>query len=314
MDRLTSLAVFGHVVETGGFSAAGRRLNMSVTTVSNHIQALEERLGARLLNRTTRKISLTEVGKEYYERSRQILLDLDEADRLADELNSTPRGTLKLFTGVHLVRFLSPVVAEFLAANPAVSVDLTTGERLIDLVEFGYDLAIIATLPPDSSLVARRLTPWRHILCCSKSYLDTHPMPTTPADLAGHNCLRYLYYPFGQDWRFEAPGGEVQSVRVSGNAVTTSGELLRTLTLNGLGLYLAPSFMVGEDVRDGRLIRLLPDYRPVEFAINAVYPHRHHLSSKVRLFVDLVAERFAEHRKLLSEHRSPEDEEETVLR
>jgi DNA-binding transcriptional LysR family regulator len=291
MDRLTSLTVFGRVVETGGFSAAARRLNMSVTMVSNHIQSLEDRLGVRLLNRTTRKVSLTEIGKAYYERSSQILMDLDEADRIAGALQATPQGTLRLYTSTHLIRFLSPVVAEFLKSNPAVSLDLTIGERMVDLVEEGFDLAIRTIPPPDSSLIVRRLTPWRHVLCCAPAYLETHPAPAGPADLTHHNCLRYAFYPYGDEWRFDGPDGKPVSAPVSGNVVTNSAETLRFLTL---------SFVVAEDLAAGRLVRLLPDYNPVEFAINAIYPHRHHLSTKVRTFIDLLAERFYEHRKWMN--------------
>jgi DNA-binding transcriptional LysR family regulator len=297
MDRLTSLEVFGQVVESGGFSAAGRRLKMSVTTVSNHIQSLEDRLGARLLNRTTRKVSLTETGKAYYERSRQILMELEEADRIADALQSTPRGTLRLYTGITLVRFLSPVCDEFLTRYPGVSLDLTSGERMVDLIEEGFDIAVRPVPPPDSSLIVRRLTPWRHILCCAPSYREAHPEIGQPSDLVQHNCLQYAYYPFAESWRFEAPNGATVSTRVSGNVVSNSGELLRHLALQGRGILLAPSFLVADEMAAGSLVRLLPDHRPVEFAINAIYPHRHHLSSKVRLFIDLLAERFAEHRK-----------------
>ncbi|WP_413988534.1 LysR family transcriptional regulator [Labrys okinawensis] len=297
MDRLTSLTVFNRVVECGGFSAAARRLNMSVAMVSNHIQALEDRLGARLLNRTTRKVSLTEIGKAYYERSIQILSDLEEADSIATALTSTARGTLKVYTSTHIVRFLSPIMSEYLSQNPAVSLDLTIGERMIDIVEDGYDLAIRTVPPPDSSLIVRRLTPWRHILCCTLAYLEHHGAPAEPADLAQHNCLRYVFYPFGEEWRFEGPDGKPISVRIGGNVVTNSAETLRFLTLDGQGIFLAPSFVVADDIADGRLVRLLPAYQPVEFAINAIYPHRHHLSTKVRSFIDLLAERFAEHRK-----------------
>lgn len=300
MDRLTSLTVFGQVVECGGFSAAGRRLNMSVTMVSNHIQSLEDRLGVRLLNRTTRKVSLTEIGQAYYERSRQILIDLDEADRVADALQSTPRGLLKLYATSTLVRFLSPVIGEFLTANPSVSVDLTAGEPMIDLIELGFDLAIMAATPPDSSLVVRKLTPWRHIVCCSPAYLENNPAPEQPADLINHNCLRYAYYPFGRDWRFEGSNKQPISVPVSGNTVSTSGDFLRNLVLSGKGIMLAPTFLVGDDVEAGHLIRLLPQVRVPELTINAIYPHRHHLSSKVRSFIDLLVERFDIHRKWMN--------------
>jgi DNA-binding transcriptional LysR family regulator len=300
MDRLTSLTVFGRVVECGGFSAAARRLNMSVTMVGNHIQSLEDRLGVRLLNRTTRKVSLTETGKYYYERSSQILSDLEEADLAVGALTSTPRGTLKLYTSTHITRFLSPVVGEYLSLYPSVSLDLSIGERMVDLVEEGYDLAIRTTLPPDSSLVARRLTPWRHVLVSSPDYLETHSVPVSPKDVAAHNCLRYAYYPYGDEWRFFNPAGEQVSVKVSGNIVTTSAEVLRYMALNGQGIFLAPSFLIVDDLAAGKLVRLLPDYKPAEFSINAIYPNRAHLPTKTRIFIDFVAERFAEHRKWMS--------------
>ncbi len=300
MDRLTSLTVFGQVVECGGFSAAGRRLNMSVTMVSNHIQALEDRLGARLLNRTTRKVSLTEIGKAYYERSKQILVDLEDADRIADALNSTPRGSLKLYTSASLVRFLVPIIGEFLTLYPAMSINLIGGERMIDLIENSIDLAIVTMPPSDSSLVMRRLTPWRHILCCAPDYLKANPAPQHPDDLVHHNCLQYAHFPFGNEWRFENAQGAPHSVRIAGNTITNSGEMLRTLALSGHGVFLAPSFIVADDLKGGRLVRLLPDYQAIELAINAIYPHRHNLSSKVRTFIDLLAERFAEHRKWMN--------------
>jgi DNA-binding transcriptional LysR family regulator len=300
MDRLTSLTVFGRVVECGGFSAAARRLNMSVTMVGNHVQSLEDRLGVRLLNRTTRKVSLTETGKYYYERSSQILSDLEEADMAVGALTSTPRGTLRLYTSTYIIRFLSPVVSEYLSLYPSVSLDLNIGERMVDLVEEGYDLAIRTTLPPDSSLVTRRLTPWRHVLVCSPDYLQRNAAPLVPADVMAHNCLRYAYYPYGDDWHFIDAAGVQVSVRVGGNIVTASAETLRYMALNGQGIFLAPSFLIVDDLGAGKLVRLLPDYKPVEFEINAIYPNRAHLPTKTRIFIDLVAERFAEHRKWMS--------------
>src|SRR5450631_3585290 len=160
MDRLTSLTVFVQVADSGGFSAAGRRLNMSTTMVSNHVQALEDRLGARLLNRTTRKVSLTEVGKAYYDRCTQILADLAEADDIVGALQSTPRGTLRIYTATHLVPFVAPAVTEFLASYPEVTIDLSMGEREIDMVDEGFDLAIRLTPPPDSSAIVRNLATW----------------------------------------------------------------------------------------------------------------------------------------------------------
>ena len=300
MDRLTSLMVFGRVVECGGFSAAARRLKISVTMVGNHVQSLEDRLGVRLLNRTTRKVSLTETGKYYYERSSQILAELDEADRTAGALSTTPRGTLKVYTSSAIVRFLLPVVSEFMELYPSISLDFSVGERMVDMIEDGYDLVMRTVPPPDSSLVARKLTPWRHMLVCSPAYFQSHPMPKTPAEVADHNCLQYAYYPYGDEWRFEDGEGNKESVKISGNVVSNSAEMLRFLTLTGRGIFLAPSFVVFDDIAEGRLVKIMPDYRPVEFNINAVYPNRSHLPTKVRLFIDLLAERFAEHRKWMT--------------
>ncbi|MDO3432558.1 LysR family transcriptional regulator [Rhizobium sp. CBN3] len=300
MDRLTSLAVFGRVVECGGFSAAARRLNMSVTMVGNHVQSLEDRLGVRLLNRTTRKVSLTETGKYYYERSSQILAELDEADRTAGALSTTPRGTLKVYTSSAIVRFLLPVVSEYMELYPSISLDFSVGERMVDMIEDGYDLVIRTVPPPDSSLVARKLTPWRHMLVCSPAYRDSHPMPQRPAEVADHNCLQYAYYPYGEEWRFEDGEGKQESVKIGGNIISNNAEMLRFVTLNGQGIFLAPSFVVFDDIAEGRLVKIMPDYRPVEFNINAVYPNRSHLATKVRLFIDLLAEKFAEHRKWMT--------------
>jgi len=295
MDRLTSLTAFVRVVDSGGFSAAARRLNMSTTMVSSHVQSLEDRLGARLLNRTTRKVSLTEVGKAYYERCTQILAELEEADRIAGALQSNPRGTLRLYTGNALVRFVAPVVNEYLALYPEAAVELTTGERMIDLVEEGIDLAIRPTPPPDSSLVVRRLATWRHVLCASPDYLAAAGAPARLDELARRNCLRYAYYPY-PEWRFTGPDGEPAAVRVDGNLVTTSGETLRLAACGGRGILLAPRFLLAEDLDAGRLVPLLGHYRPVEFPIDAIYPHRHHLSAKVRGFIDLLARRIVEYR------------------
>jgi DNA-binding transcriptional LysR family regulator len=300
MDRLTSLTAFVRVVDSGGFSAAGRRLNMSTTMVSNHIQSLEDRLGARLLHRTTRKVSLTEVGKAYYDRCIQILGDIEQADDIAGALQSTPRGTLRIYTATHIVQFVAPVVAEFLAAHSGVKVDLSMGERTIDLIDEGYDMAIRLTPPPDSSLIVRSLATWRHVLCCSPGYLEAHGRPQQLSELAQHNCVRHVLYPYGDDWRFVDRKGAPASVRISGNLVSNSGETLRMTALQGVGVLLAPGFLIADDLEGGRLIRLLPEYRPVEFAMNAVYPHRHHLSAKVRSFIDLLAHHSSEHQKLIN--------------
>jgi DNA-binding transcriptional LysR family regulator len=300
MDRLTSLTVFGQVVDRGGFSAAGRHLNMSVTMVSNHVQALEDRLGVRLLNRTTRKVSLTDIGKEYYERSRQVLMDLEEADQIANAQQATPQGQLRLHTSMVIARFLSPVIKDYLTLYPNVSVELTAGEQMIDLIGSGYDLALRPQPVQDSSLIIRRLASWRHVLCCAPSYLETHPAPTRPSDLADHNCIRYAFYPYGAEWRFDAPDGRIVSAPVTGDLTTNNAETLRTFAMEGHGIFLAPSFLIADDIAEGRVVRLLPEYRPVEFSISAVYANRSHLPAKTRVFIDMMADRFAQYRQWLN--------------
>jgi DNA-binding transcriptional LysR family regulator len=300
MDRLTSLTAFVRVVDSGGFSAAGRRLNMSTTMVSNHVHALEERLGARLLHRTTRKVSLTEVGRAYYDRATQILADIEQADDIAGALQSTPRGTLRIYTATHIVPFVAPVVTEFLKSYPDVKIDLNMGERVIDIIDEGFDVAIRLTPPPDSSLIVRSLATWRHVLCCSPFYLEKHGRLQQLSELSEHNCVRHLLYPFGDEWHFVDRKGMPALVRVSGNLVSNSGETLRRAALDGIGVSLAPGFMIHDDLEEGRLVRLLPEYRPVELSMNAVYPHRHHLSAKVRTFIDMLARHSAEQQKLIN--------------
>jgi DNA-binding transcriptional LysR family regulator len=297
MDRLKSLSTFIQVVENGGFSAAARRLNMSPTMASEHVQALESDLGARLLQRTTRKISLTEVGQAYYENAARILAELEEADRAAGALQSTPRGRLRLHVGTHIVRFVTPILAEYMTRYPDLQVDLTMGERMVDLIEEGFDLAIRATVPADSSLVIRQLSAWRHVPCAAPSYLDAQGTPHTPADLGQHNCLRYAFYPYGDEWRFAGPDGQAVSARVKGTLRTNSAEALRIAAIEGIGIFLAPSFLIAEDIAEGHVVPLLENYRPVAFAINAIYPHRHQVTAKVRAFIELAVERFRDRRE-----------------
>jgi DNA-binding transcriptional LysR family regulator len=300
MDRLTSLTAFVRVVDTGGFSAAGRKLNMSTTMVSNHVQALEERLGVRLLNRTTRKVSLTEVGQTYYDRCTQILADIEQADDIAGAMQSTPRGTLRIHTHTHVVPYVAPVVAEFLRIYAEAKVDHSIGERDVDLIDEGFDLAVRMVPPPDSSLIVRSLATWRHVLCCSHSYLEKHGRVEQLSDLAERNCIRHASYPFGDEWRFVDRKGAPATVKVSGNLVTNSGETLRQAALQGVGITLGAGFLVHDDLDAGRLVRLLPEYRTVEITMNAVYPHRHHLSAKVRTFIDMLVRHAAEQQKLIN--------------
>lgn len=227
MDRMASITAFVRVVESGGFTAAARRLELSPTMVSNHVQALEDSLGVRLLNRTTRRVGLTDIGRDYYERCTQILHELEDADQAANAQQAKPRGQLRVHCQTTIVRFIAPFVARYLHDNPEVSVDLRMGDQMIDLLEQGFDLAIRPYMPADSSLMARPLAGWRHVLCCAPSYLERHEAPRVPADLAHHNCLRYAYYPYGDEWHFTDPSGKPVVVRASGNLVTTSAHVLR---------------------------------------------------------------------------------------
>jgi DNA-binding transcriptional LysR family regulator len=293
MDRLASIAAFLRVVENGSFTAAARHLDISPTMVSNHVQALEDRLGARLLNRTTRKVSLTEIGREYYQRSANILAELDDADRAAGALQATPRGRLRVHCHPGLARFIAPVVTAYLRDNQEVSVDLRRGDQMIDLLEEEFDLAIRSTMPEDSSLMVRRLADWRHVLCCSRAYLENHPEPVSPADLSAHNCIRYAFNPFGDQWPFTDPDGTQVTVRVAGNLVTSDTEILRHTAIAGLGVAFGSPIVFAEELRTGSLVRLLRNYQTPEFSIAAVYPHHRHLAAKVRLFIDALVRQFA---------------------
>src|SRR5262245_29190698 len=293
MDRMTSMATFVKVVESGGFSAAARALGISPSMVTTHVRALEERLAVRLLNRSTRKVSLTEAGHAYYERCLQILMDVEEAERIAEALQSTPRGTLRLNTSVAIPPFLAPVIAEFVSLYPEVSVNLAMTDRMIDLVEEGFDLAVRNMLVPDSSLIARCVATYRYVVCGSPDYLAGRGVPREPADLANHNCLIYSHSAWGNEWRFAGPNGE-QSVAVAGNLHANSDNALRLAAVHGQGLALAPSFLLIHEIQSGRLVPVLAEFLQTDHAINAIYPHRHHLSAKVRSFIDLLVKHFHE--------------------
>lgn len=298
MDRFASITAFVRVAESGGFSAAGRRLNLSKATVSDHVQALENALGVRLLNRTTRRVSLTEIGRSYYERCVQILHDLEEADETAGAQQATPRGQLRVHCQQGIVQFVTPVVIDFLARYPEASVDLRSGHVMIDMVEEAFDLAISPFLPPDASLVRRRLGTFGLMLCGAPAYLEKHPAPQSPADLAGHNCLRYPYVPSPDEWHFVDANGNPVVVRISGSLISSSPDTGRAAAVAGIGLVLTAPFMVADLLESGALVPLLPSYRTQEFEINAFYPHRRHLSAKVRAFIDMLVTWFVEH-----EHR-----------
>ena len=295
MDRLTSLEVFVKVVDSHSFAAAARDMALSPAMVSKHIQALEERLGARLLNRTTRRLSLTEIGRGYYDRARQVLADLEEADRAAGDLQAAPRGLLKVNAPLSFgIRHLAPAVAVYLATYPEVGIDVGLNDRCVDLLAEGVDVALRIGRLADSSLIARRLAPIRYAPCAAPAYLERHGAPTTPADLAAHDCLVYTYASAIGEWRFTGPDGSDQVARVGGRLYANNGDMLLNAALDGLGVTLLPSFMIGEHVQAGRLAILLPRFAVPEAALYAVYPPGRHLSAKLRSFVDFLVRRFGE--------------------
>jgi DNA-binding transcriptional LysR family regulator len=293
MDRLASITAFLRVAESGGFTAAARRLDLSTTTVSDQVQALENVLGARLLNRTTRQVTLTEIGREYYERCAQILHELEEADQAAGALQVTPRGQLRIYCQKGIGQFIAPVVTGFLSRYPEVSVDLRDGDAMIDLVQERFDLAIMPASPPDSTLVRRTLARWHHILCCAPAYLEKHSEPRNPADLAEHNCLLYAYAQFGDHWPFLDAHGNMVIGRAPAALVTTSITVLRAAAIAGLGLWLSPPFIVSDLLASRELVPLLRDYRLPEMEIVALYPHRRHLTAKTRTFIDMLVNQFS---------------------
>jgi DNA-binding transcriptional LysR family regulator len=293
MDRFASMAVFVKVVESSSFAAAARHFRLSPAMASRHVHALEEQLGAQLLNRTTRRVSPTEVGQAYYQRVRQILADIEEADRLATDLHAAPHGLLRITSSQTFgVRHLAPAIADYLALCPEVLMDVTLNDRYLDVIEEGFDLAVRIGHLEDSSLIARRLAPVRLALCAAPDYIARHGTPQTPADLAQHNCLIYTYAAAQSEWRFVDGEGKEEAAHITGRLLANNGDVLRIAALQGQGIALAPTFMLGEDLRAGTLVRLLPAYTPPEVGLYAVYPPSRHLSAKVRSFVDFLVTRF----------------------
>ena len=292
MEPYAGIAVFTRVAETGSFSTAARDLGLSKSAVSKRVAALEDRLGARLINRTTRRLSLTEVGVAFYERAVRILTELEEAEQAVSRLHGEPRGTLRINMPMSFgIGHVAPALADFMARYPELRVAMELTDRRVDLIEEGVDLAIRIAELPDSSFIARRLAPARRAVCASPEYWLRHGRPRHPAELADHTCLIYTYLSAQREWRFKGPKGPV-SVRVSGCLEANNGDALRDAAVAGLGVYLAPTFIVGDDLRTGRLEEVLAEYEDSRLSVYAVYPHRQHLSAKVRAFVDFLVERF----------------------
>jgi len=295
MDRFQALRVFSQVIESGSFSAAAAKLGLSSTAVSRHVAELEAHLQTRVLNRTTRRISLTESGRALYERAVQLLADLDEAEQEASRAAVVPRGTIKLTTSVNFgVRHVAPAIAAFLAAHAGVRFDVSLSDRIVDLVEEGFDLAVRLGVPGSDNVVARKLGETRLVPCASPAYLRAHGAPQVPEDLARHNCFTYEYVTPRNLWRFLDAGGAERTVRVSGSLHSNNGDLLAEAAAQGAGIVFEPAFIVGPDVRAGRLVPLLQEFVAPPIPIFAIYPSRKHLSAKVRAFVDFLLERFAQ--------------------
>ncbi|MGQ0593922.1 MAG: LysR substrate-binding domain-containing protein [Gammaproteobacteria bacterium] len=292
MNKLASMKVFATVVQTGSFSAAAEKLALSKAMVSKQIHALEDLLGARVLNRTNRRLHLTEAGATYLEKCKKILTAVEEAERAVMELNTEPRGALKLRAPSSLGTFhLVPAIADYEKRYPAVKVLLSLQDPWVDLVEEGLDLAIRLGKLPDSSLVARQLASVQAVVCGAPAYLKAHGMPRTPDDLAQHNCLIYTEWTPKGEWLFKGPEGEFL-VSVSGDFEANLGDAVRMAALSGRGLVQLLAYVVGSDLRAGRLRAVLTDYAPDKVSIHAVYPHREHLAATVRTFVEFLQERF----------------------
>ncbi len=296
MDRFQAVNTFAKVVELGSFSRAAERLGQSTSAVSRQVSELEAHLNVRLLNRTTRRLSLTEAGQGFYEHSVQLLADLNDAEASVRVAAAEPKGTQRVTCGVSFgLRYLAPALAEFSMLHPELLLDLDLSDRVVDLVEERYDVAIrIGHIGPQG-MVSKRLG-WTQIVCCaSPAYLARHTAPMRePADLAQHECLSYTNVGMPNTWHFEGKDGRESrvSLRITPRHRANNGQLLAALAVQGLGVVYEPDFIVAQEMRHGQLVPLLRDYTPPRSPIAAVYPSRRHLSAKVRSFVDFLASRY----------------------
>jgi len=289
MDTIDGMRTFIAVVTEGSFSRAAERLNMSPQLVSKYVAQLESRLDARLINRSTRRLSITEVGQGYFERCKDVLADIDEMESAVGDATATARGTLRINAPMSFgVLHLSNAIADYSCEQPDVSVDLTLDDRVVDIVSEGYDMAIRIGRLRESSLVARQLAPIRLVVCGSSDYLEKRGVPGTPHDLKDHECLRYTLSPYSDRWRFK-DGEETRDVPVSGKFSASNGDAIRLAALAGRGLALQPTFIVGDDLREGRLQLVLENFEVEPMGLYAVYAHRKYLSGKVRTFVDFLS-------------------------
>ena len=295
MSLFDDMTVFVRAVEAESFSGAARRLGIAKSVVSRRIASLEERLETSLFHRTTRRLSLTETGHAYYERARNILADVVEAEEVARRLQSELQGTLKVAAPMSFgVLHLSSAVGAFLALHPRLEIDLDLNDRWVDLVSEGHDLAIRIGQLADSSLIARRLAPCRRVVCASPDYLREHGEPHSPEELESdrHDCLVYSNRSISEEWRFRF-GGELRALRVHARRFrVNNGDVMRDAAIAGVGLIIVPTFIVSDALRQGELVAVLRDFELDDAAIYAVWPPKRALSAKVRAFVDFLGERF----------------------
>lgn len=292
MDKFAEMQTLVAVVELGSFVKAAEVLGVSKAAVSRHLGQLEARLGVRLLHRTTRRMSLTEEGEVFYARCKTLLTEVDEAEAEVTERGGEAVGQVRINAPLTFgVLYLAELWGAFKAMHSRVALDVTLADRVIDLVEEGYDLAVRIGELPGSSLIARKLATTRLVLCASPQYLAHAGIPHRPDELVQHAVLAYSYFDRGDEWPFEGPDGPV-TIKVRPTMRTNNGDTCRTGALLHQGIVLQPTFLVGSDIAAGRLVEILPQYRSLEMDIHAVYPTRRHVSPKVRLLIDFLVESF----------------------
>jgi DNA-binding transcriptional LysR family regulator len=292
MENLERMVVFARVVEAKSFSGAARLLNLSKSLVSKQIAELERSIGAQLLNRTTRALSLTDAGTVFFGYCVRIIAELEAAKQAVGHLQSVPRGCLRISSSVAFGRLhIAPALPDFLARFPDLKIDMVTTDRLVDLAEEGYDVVIRIAGELVTNVVARRLAAVNRSMCATPGYFARHGVPRTPADLGNHNCLTYSYLNPQDSWRLSGPEGSI-SFQAQGNLRLNDDDALAEAVLGGIGIALLPTFIVGRDIRQGRLQSALSEYIPMERHIYAVYLPTRHLPAKVRSFVDYLVARF----------------------
>jgi DNA-binding transcriptional LysR family regulator len=295
MDRLRALEVFVEVVRHNGFARAAEVLETSPANVTRIIGGLEAHLGTRLLNRSSRKMSLTEIGEALYERAKVIVEDAAEVEALASSSSASPRGLLRINAPVSFgVLRLAPLWPAFMLRYPNVELQIALTDRVVDIVEEGYDLAVRISRSGATTHAARKLASSHNICCASPEYLARRGFPIVPADLKEHDCIGYSYAVAGDEWTFRDEAGRQHSVKVNCTMHSNNGDTARAAALAGLGFIWQPTFLIGDDLRAGRLVAVLPGYRLPDIDVLAVYPSRRHLSAKVRVMIDFLAEQFGE--------------------